>query len=320
MSFGSTRILGQPAPFAQGIGARVAMGDVATVIYNARSDGATFAFPSGVALIASVDIAYDDGTLDRFEVRIDSWTANMTTVTRFEGTNNAALGSSRPVTRAGTVIGGFVSGVLTDVVRTQLYVRFGFTRKLDGPFFPIARDYAYDSHPFLVGEFVESTEGKGHFRWKAAFAADRAGNAAAVDVSLAAVNTLRKVHGLVWYYNASADVATRTFDTPRISGLGGTKPTGFTLTGDNAVIGLYSGNIALTASEEGMYYASPVTLRRNDNGTLTTENITTSPSPFPFDVTESDTDSIIRFPAITTGNANDVHSAYILIEEWVEAP
>src|SRR3990167_3254989 len=87
-----------------------------------------------------------------------------------------------------------------------------------------------------LGRFVDPGPGggEGFLSWVAAFAGDRAGNAAAVTTSLAATNAFRKVHGLIWYYHASSDVATRTFPVPYIANLGGTPPTGFTTTGGNA--------------------------------------------------------------------------------------
>ena len=115
--------------------------------------------------------------------------------------------------------------------------------------------------------------------------------------------------------------ATRTFIRPRLLNLGGAKPTGFTTTGDNGLFWFGSGDITLTTDEEGAHIIVSGEAKdgrgvRVDNGTITITAANADPSPFPLPVTEAEL-AVIRFPAITNGEATDTHSAYILIEEWL---
>src|SRR3990167_4523315 len=187
----------------------------------------------------------------------------------------------------------------------------------------LARGYVYDGYRLNLGSFVEPGPGggEGFLSWGAAFAGDRAGNAAAVDVSLAATNAFRKVYGIAWYYHCDTVAATRTFIRPRLLNLGGAKPTGFTTTGDNGLFWFGSGDITLPPDEEGAHIIVSGEAKdgrgvRVDNGTITITAANADPSPFPLPVTEAEL-AVIRFPAITNGEATDTHSAYILIEEWL---
>src|SRR3990167_935868 len=128
----------------------------------------------------------------------------------------------------------------TGLKRGQCYVSVDIRRrtKQDVSEVKICSGYVYTSNPLSDGEFKEAGPGggEGFLSWVAAFTGDRAGNAAAVDFSLAATNALRKVYGLVWYYHSSGDVATRTLNRPRLLNLGPTKPTGWTTSGNTGLI------------------------------------------------------------------------------------
>lgn len=186
-----------------------------------------------------------------------------------------------------------------------------------------AHGYIYSVKPLTLGTFDEPGPGGGEgFRsWVPAFAVDRAGNATAVDVTLAATNAYRKIHGYVWYYHSDGTAASRTFISARLANIGLAKPTGFTTTGDNGVFWALGGDITLTVNEEGLQASLGQEGKdglsiRNDNGARTVESSATLPAPWPYTVVEDDL-AILRFPAITLGEAGDTHSAYILIEEWL---
>lgn len=155
--------------------------------------------------------------------------------------------------------------------------------------------------------------GEGFLSWLAV-----AADVAPVDIatSLAATNALRKIHGFVWSYNASADAATRTA-TAKLEQRGPALPTGFaTLTSASV---WNSGTLTLTLSEEGVIYAmgsgGDGLAVVDDNGTLAIDSTATAPQPFPIWVTEDDI-TRIEFD-VGAPHANDRHNLYILVEEWL---
>lgn len=208
------------------------------------------------------------------------------------------------------------------VKRGQAFVK-GLVRQRGTSTFPFLQGYVYNGHGPSDGENVEPGPGggEGFLSWVQVFH-NRAGNAAALDFDLFLTNTLRKVYGVAWYYHCDGNAATRTHPRPKLLGLGGVKPTGFTLTGNNALYDeLGQGDNSLVLNEEGVHF----TLGQGgdgrkvsvDNGAVSVASATLAPSPFPLLVTEVDTDTILRFPAVTNGLAGDTHSAYVLIEEWL---
>ncbi|MEE9181001.1 MAG: hypothetical protein V3U33_00315, partial [candidate division NC10 bacterium] len=185
----------------------------------------------------------------------------------------------------------------------------------------LCKGYLYGGHSIALGEFEEPLSGRGFLSWVPAFTGDRAGNAASIDFDLFVTGARRKVYGVVWYYHCSSDVATRTLISPTLIGLGGTKPTGFTQTGLNAYFWNTS-NVTLTANEEGTIASyADTSMGRTvtvDDGVATIIDTSTTPTPWPLRVTEDDTDTVLRFGAITNGEVLDTHSAFVQIEEWIE--
>jgi len=173
-------------------------------------------------------------------------------------------------------------------------------------------DREFPTYPFLVPPGPGGGEGNLFFE---TIASDVAGNVS-TPFTPAVTNAFRKVYGVVWYYNASADVASRVLSI-LVRRPWGALPTGF---GTASKSDVYSrALVTLTASEEGTVFM--VSDGRdgytsvNDNDTVTWENTTTVPSPFPFLVREDDPVTVIFVPAV--GNANDRYSAYALVEEWL---
>jgi len=141
-----------------------------------------------------------------------------------------------------------------------------------------------------------------------------AANIAPVDVTrvLAITNAFRRIHGFVWYYNASADAASRVLST-RLRQPGLALPTGLT-----TAIGVWNAaNLTLTASEEGIVFVmrNRSILNDNSNDPTTIDSTATAPTPFPYDATEDDLADL--FFDVTDANANDRHSIYLLQEEWL---
>ncbi len=217
------------------------------------------------------------------------------------------------------IAGGFLHGISVFGAGDRGTKRVAVAVGRRGLFFSLCEGYVYDSHGLDDGEFTEPGPGggEGFLSWVPAFTRDRAGNGAAVDFDLFATNALRKIYGVAWYYHCSGDVANRTFVQPLLAGLSGTKPTGFTLTGANALFWNLGGDIALVADEEALFMSKNDRTARVDNGVMTVVDTSTDPTPWPLWVTEDDIDTILRFPAITNGEALDRHSAYVLMEEWL---
>src|SRR3990167_57867 len=165
-----------------------------------------------------------------------------------------------------------------------------------------------------LGRFVDPGPGGGEGNFVVeALASD----IAPVDLTwtLAATNAFRRIYGWVYYYDASADAASRiTTVTLRLPF--GSLPTGFA--GAPSVHSWTGPTLSL--SEEGISFVyNP---RRgdgfgsaNDNGTITLASTATNPIPFPLDVRE-DSGATILFD-VASANANDRWTAYGIYEEWI---
>ncbi len=277
------------------------------------SDGDTFQVESfssqATAFRASVRVEYDDGEQAPFEV------AHTPNSDRTSATDN--VGSR--VTRDGRVVSAVMEPAA--LKRGQCFARTRVLNASQNQVDELNAGYVTGSKSVRLGEFEDSLSGRGFLSWVAAFTGDRAGNAAAVDFDLFATNARRKIYGVVWYYHCSGDVATRTLIGPSLIGLGGTKPTGFTQTGLNAFF-WNTGNVTLTANEEGTIASYAATSMGRtvtvDDGVVTTVDTSTAPTPWPLWVTEDEADTLIRFGAITNGEAADTHSAFVAIEEWID--
>ncbi len=174
--------------------------------------------------------------------------------------------------------------------------------------------YISQTSGLKTGFFENSLEGRGYLNWRTIVSDVSPVN---VTVALAAAGVLRKVYGFVWYYHSSDDVASRVADA-RLRNLGGALPTGMT-TGVKTSA-WFSGTLSLSADEEGMLYARADEGRdgmnvKTDDGVITTSSTATSPAPFPIWV---DPDDNAEFLFGVGGiHANDRHSIYVLLEEWI---
>ncbi len=134
---------------------------------------------------------------------------------------------------------------------------------------------------------------------------------------LAITNARRIIWGFVWYYHASGDTATRTMKAA-LRNVGLALPTGMT-EGDKTTPWSVENIATLTANEEGEHY---VIGARNggddiqvrvDDGTIAIGN---EPIPFPLMITQEDLAELVF--TIGSPHANDRHSIYLLVEEWIE--
>ncbi len=173
----------------------------------------------------------------------------------------------------------------------------------------------YDHHDPSLGMFEGPVDGRG-YRHFHIIADDVAGDVT-TTFTPAVTNAFRRLLGIVWYYHASGDAATRTLSTIWRRPWGAT-PTGFTVGSNEDVFN--TANPVLTVNEEGsifMYNGGSSFRSQNDNGVVTLSDMSAVPVPLPLDVREDDPLTILF--ATTNGHANDRYSAYALIEEWVHA-
>ena len=179
----------------------------------------------------------------------------------------------------------------------------------------VARGYVWAGHNLHLGEDVDPGPGGGEGALYLIAVLDDAAPAATTTFTCAATNAFRKILGYAWYYNASSDAATRVL-AANVVGLLGAVPTGFT-----SVAYFWSPTqLTLTASEEGIMWAYAADARDgiaglNDNGTLTYSSTATAPIPFPLLIAGGDPATMVF--TVSSGNANDRNSLYIIFEEWV---
>lgn len=177
--------------------------------------------------------------------------------------------------------------------------------------------YTHEGHPVPLGLFESSISGRG-FKENRELANDVV--PADIEVTLATNNALRRIDGFVWYWHCSSDVASRV---ARVSlrDMGNGLPTGMT-SGANTSVKLWpsAAALTLTANEEGMIYVNAAEGKSFaaslDNGTLTIEDITTQPDPFPYWAQESDVAEL--FFDVSVAQPADRHSVYLFQEEWIE--
>lgn len=225
------------------------------------------------------------------------------------------LTGNEKVNNPGEVVSGGVMGDWTGVKRGEFYCLLSLQKADIGVL--ICKGYKYENNWLGVGEFSESLSGPG-LRRLLVVADDIA--PADIQTPVGAANTRRRIDGFVWYYHCSGDVATRTLRAT-LRDLGDGLPTGMT-SGDFTTLSAWpsAGVLTLTANEEGLIYVNANTGKSfsvsNDAGTRTIEDITTVPDPFPYWVTDDDVGEF--FFNETTGNANDRHTIYIFMEEWIE--
>lgn len=254
------------------------------------------------AIRAFAGILYDDGTVDLMAVP---------TVSTSSGRSEETFTSQNRALKPGRVTFAVVEPVTTTIKRGQTYVRLAFAEGRGGPI--CLYDYVYQNHWPSLGEFRDSGPSGGD-GWLNYVTAKSAGApAATTTVTLKQSNTRCRYYGLVWYYHASADVASRTLDVrwnnPILA-----LPTGFAAAG-SAADAWRAVQVTLTASEDGAVIVTRQRGITNDNGTMTIDSQASAPTPFPFEVREDDTGTLIF--AVGSGNANDRDVIYVVREEWL---
>lgn len=258
---------------------------------------------------AWVRVVYDNGKTDDF--RFPRLGETLATTGLFN-----SFPSKKVAVRDGWVVDATLETHFADVRRGQVAAMMHLGSSLGGHRDVLMRGYPRSNYSLALGDRTEfgPRSGPGH-KHVVNLATDRAGNAAALRSALAVANTYRRVYGFVLKYESDVNSSTRTINI-RVENPLAAAPTNFT--GD-ANARFYSlGTISLTANQQGMVYvmadgSSIVVL--NDNGSITTSDITTSPNPFPFDVLEADPVEILW--DVASGLAGDTYNIDLLVEEWV---
>jgi len=253
---------------------------------------------AAVTLRAFARVIYDDGTGQLLTIPETARSASRVA---------EVLVSADVVVQNGWVVNAEVEMLTSDIKRGQAYVRLAVE-----PFSCVLlQDYCFSGFGNVsLGTFVQPGPGGGDGNLE--IVTVRADVVPAnINVSLAASNTIRKVYGFVWYYNASADAATRVLNSQVQNPLGAV-PTGFAVITTDLWLGTV---VTLTASQEGYVFGDTKRAGSNDNGTLVIDDAASAPSPFPLLVDEDDP-VLFNFTP-TDFHANDRDSIYYLREGWV---
>ncbi len=245
-------------------------------------------------------VQYEDGSKDRFEVLI---------------THAGDRANQLFRTPDQFLQNGFIEALTVDtgiIKRGEYYMMVAVERLQHH--YPVAASYIGVPHSPL-GFFEHPISGDG-LTFFETIADDIAGDVTTTH-ALAALNAHRKVYGLVWYYHASSDVATRILSI-EIRHPWGALPTGGSV-GVIDPIYKFTGPTLDQNQEGGMFFYNPGRgdglLTLNDNGTISRQSTNTAPQPFPFIVRGDDPMTILLGTA--DGHANDRYSAYALVEEWI---
>jgi len=226
----------------------------------------------------------------------------------------SVLTASEVAAEDGWVTDAVVEMLTGNVKRGQAWVRLEVAAE-SGIFGTIlCSDYCYSGFgQVALGTYGQMGPGggQGHLYWEAIKAEGAPGG---FSYPLAVSNMIRLVREFIWYYVASADVATRTLRM-HLRERGGGLPTGYG-TGvrrDLWVSG--TGVLTLTASENGSIFGDEARSGVNDNGTITIADAAAAPTPFPLLVPEAGN---VDFSGILTNEeALDVDIVWGLFEDWI---
>jgi len=208
----------------------------------------------------------------------------------------------------GYVVAAIAEMLTSGIQRGQTYVRLSFD-----PFGCVLfADYCFSFGHICLGVFKEPGPGGGSgFRHIITIKSESA-PVASTSYGLVITEMIRKINGYIWFYVASADVATRTLKVQLRYSLGAV-PTGMSAT---RVMVLVTGDLVLTASESGLQFADEQRFGNNDGGVT----IESDRSPFPIWITEDqDSNRDLRF-VTTNPHANDLDTIYADVEEWIVRP
>lgn len=254
---------------------------------------------AAVAVRAWVRVIYDDGSGQLLTVP---------ETVRSGGRVAEVLASTDVVTQNGWVVNAEVEMLTTGIKRGQTYVRLAVE-----PFgCVLLQDYCFFGGNVSLGTYVQSGPGGGSGHLQTVEVKASSVPVASTTVALVSTNTIRKVHGFAWYYNASADAASRILTVVLNHPLGAL-PVGFSA-GTPSVVWA-SAALTLTTGQEGTVFADLHRSGTNDAGTLAIADAAANPSPFPLWVAEGN--NYFADFQVADLHANDRDTIYLLRETWV---
>ncbi len=252
-----------------------------------------------------IEVEDRHGRVQPYEVEVKTFTLDRT----LQENEDQAV----EIQQDGKIVGGGIRRNADALRRGQCFAILDVQRRR-GADLLVSKGYVYSINPIGLGEFTEAAGGMGNRFWNAV-----AADVSPVDIikTLATTNARRIIHGFIWYYHASGDVATRVMEA-QLRNIGPDLPTGMSPGGRTMV--WTSGSISMTQNEEGMIYSYAEGGRDgrsilNDTGVIGVDNTGTKPTPWPLSVIETD-DAELRF-SLTNEEAADRHSIYLDIEEWM---
>lgn len=257
--------------------------------------------------ILYVRVQYDDGTWDTIRLPCTHSAGNR---------SNEIFSTPKPFTKPGRIDLATVENPDSPVVRRgQIYMMAQIGLQGTKPHAQFLTGYSTTPNHLGVGQFEDSFSGRGYRRVVAI-----ADDVTPVDITsaLAIANAIRKIYGFVWYYNCAAEVATRT-TIATLRNVLGAGPTGFA--GDVNAAVWQSPSPSLTTGQEGTVYCmnmgddGPGRSMSIDDGVPTVLNMATNPLPFPYVVLEDDPGEL--FFDVANAHADDRHSIYLFVEEWI---
>jgi len=218
------------------------------------------------------------------------------------------IGSTDVVIQNGWVVNAEVEMLTADIQRGQAYVRLAVE-----PFgCVLLQDYCFsDFGNVSLGTYIQPGPrgGDGHLEIVTVKAE---GAPAAVTIhALAISNSIRKIYNWQWYYECSADVASRVLVVeyrnmlgPATAGMS-TGPTGM----------WFSSTLTLTGNEDGGIWANHAGSGINDASVESLDSSATKPSPLPFLIRGGDPGTFTFI--VTLGEVLDLDVIYMLQETWV---
>ena len=253
---------------------------------------------SAVALRAYARLIYDDG-----EESLLAVSEITTSASRVQESSFSPTFALRP----GWVTFASVDVVTAGIKRGQVFVRLS----MDPTGSILLEDYAYQNHSSSLGVYRESGPAGGDGYLETVTVKAEGAPDSDTFYTLALSNMIRKIHGYVWYYKASATAASRIMDVILHTPLR-TTPTGFTVANSAP---WEAAAVTLTASQEGTKYADGVRQGDNTNGSIATKNTNTDWAPFPYWADESDTAQLVF--SLTAEQSNDLDVIYSRVESWL---
>ncbi len=260
-----------------------------------------------VLVQATVTVLHDDGSVGIF---------NMALTTNADRTTIVDDATVERVTKDGWVVGLVVDTPGTIVKRGTLLLTVSANTAvvLGGKRIILCRGYHHTEHLLTLGNYENNgPPEQGFVNYRKV-----ADDIAPVDIeeTLALPNTLVDVHGFIWYYHCSGDVADRTLRAS-LRDVGDGLPTGMT-SGGNTLLGIWpsAAVLALSANQEGTMFVKDQYAVSVDTGTPTFEDPSARPNPFPLRIQEDDVGEF--FFDVTDEEAADRHTIYLITEEWLQ--